>query len=184
MIGKRLQIIIPENETIPEIIQTFSPEENLLMIKIGSECLLEGRKYIVGFSQKEIYNKIKEESLEQVKQLEEAIIVEKKCYENMEIWLKKCYDGQIHKLEEANQMLKEQITNYEKGNYLLIEKQIKVEREKFDLLLQEKDRQNQLNREAFDKITKLTNKSTSLKGTDGEKTFSQIADTFKDFKGF
>jgi hypothetical protein len=51
-------------------------------------------------------------------------------------------------------------------------------------LLQEKDRQNQLNREVFDKAIQLTNKSTSHKGSEGEKTFSEYAETFQDFKGF
>ncbi|NDB86824.1 MAG: tetratricopeptide repeat protein, partial [Alphaproteobacteria bacterium] len=36
----------------------------------------------------------------------------------------------------------------------------------------------------FDKAIQLTNKSTSHKGSEGEKTFSEYAETFQDFKGF
>jgi hypothetical protein len=61
-------------------------------------------------------------------------------------------------------------------------------REKCDIIIQEKENQNKLNREAIenlkDSVTKLTNKSTSHKGTEGEKTFSEYAETFIDFKGF
>jgi hypothetical protein len=61
-------------------------------------------------------------------------------------------------------------------------------REKYDWLLKEKDNQNRLNREAVEKlqesVVKLTNKSTSHKGSEGEKQFNDYAETFIDFKGF
>ena len=66
---KTLVVTIPDSEVIPEVIGTFSPEENFLMLKIGSECLREGRNAVAGLSQKEIYNKIKDESKEEVKKL-------------------------------------------------------------------------------------------------------------------
>ena len=56
---KTLQLTIPDEGVIPEIIVTFSPEENYLMLKIGSECLNEGRNAVVGLTQKEIYEKSK-----------------------------------------------------------------------------------------------------------------------------
>ena len=55
---KTVTITIPDNEYIPDIITTFSPEENILMLKIGSDCLREGRNVVAGLTQKEIYNKI------------------------------------------------------------------------------------------------------------------------------
>ena len=74
---KVISITIPQNESVPEIINEFSPEENFLMLKIGSDCLKEGRKAMAGFSQQELYNKIKEESKEQIQRLEIDILVEK-----------------------------------------------------------------------------------------------------------
>ena len=56
---KIINITIPINDEIPDIINSFSPEENYLMLKIGSDCLREGRKVMSGLSQIEIYNKIK-----------------------------------------------------------------------------------------------------------------------------
>jgi len=50
---KIINITIPEERSLPDIISTFSPEENYIMLKIGSQCLEEGRKSVIGFSQKE-----------------------------------------------------------------------------------------------------------------------------------
>jgi hypothetical protein len=70
-------ITIPDKDVVPEIISSFSPEENILMLKIGSDCLREGRNVVAGFTQKEIYNKIKDESKEEVKKLEMDLIVQR-----------------------------------------------------------------------------------------------------------
>ena len=50
--SKIVKLVVPNNEIVPEIIATFSPEENYLMLKIGSECLREGRNAAIGLSQK------------------------------------------------------------------------------------------------------------------------------------
>ena len=81
---KIINLTIPSNENIPDEISTFSPEENLKMIKIGCECLLEGRKAIAGLTQQEIYNKIKDESKEAVKKMELDILVERELSKKME----------------------------------------------------------------------------------------------------
>jgi hypothetical protein len=65
-------------------------------------------------------------------------------------------------------------------------------KEKYDLLLEEKDKQyqiqNQLNRDTFDKAVKLldktANKSSISLGDSGEQIFENLADTFKDFVNF
>ena len=55
MTCKIISFSIPDNLSLPEEILGFSPEENFQMIKIGAECLLEGRKVVAGLTQKEIY---------------------------------------------------------------------------------------------------------------------------------
>ena len=57
MTCKIVNITIPVTREIPEEINGFSPEENYIMLKIGSQCLLEGRKVVAGLTQKEIYEK-------------------------------------------------------------------------------------------------------------------------------
>ena len=75
MLGKVIQITIPEKEELPEYMNTFSPEENFLMIKIGSQCLKEARVAIAGLSQKEIYEKIQAETKVQREKLELDLLV-------------------------------------------------------------------------------------------------------------
>jgi hypothetical protein len=187
---KTLVVTIPDSEVIPEVIGTFSPEENFLMLKIGSECLREGRNAVAGLSQKEIYNKIKDESKEEVKKLELDLVVQREMAKQMEEKISKIYEGQVEQLKKQMEMMRQQIKSYESENKDLIEKEVNKAREKYDLLLKEKDKQNQLNREAVEKlqesILKLTNeeKSNNKKGREGEKEFCDYAETFKDFQSF
>ena len=54
---KVVQITIPSDRNLPDIINSFSPEENYLMIKIGSETLREGRKVVTNLTSDEILKK-------------------------------------------------------------------------------------------------------------------------------
>jgi hypothetical protein len=47
------------------------------MLKIGSNCLKEGRNAVAGLTQKEIYNKIKDETKSEIQKLELDLLVEK-----------------------------------------------------------------------------------------------------------
>jgi hypothetical protein len=192
---KTINITIPEESSLPEIISTFSPEENYIMLKIGSQCLEEGRKSAIGFSQKEIYQKIRDESKEEIEKLELDILVEREMSSRMGEKISKIYDTQVEQMKKQNeklemviQGLKEQIKTYESENADFVKSEVDKVREKCDIIIQEKENQNKLNREAIenlkDSVIKLTNKSTSHKGSEGEKTFSEYAETFIDFKGF
>ena len=179
---KIINITVPAESNLN--INNFSPEENLLMLKIGSQCLLEGRKVVANLTQKEIYQKIKDESKEEIQRLETNIILEKELSKKMEERIKDIYQGQIGKMEKQIELLSTQLKTYELETKEVVNKEVNKAKEKYEILLQEKDRQNQLNREVFDKAFQLTNKSTSHKGSEGEKTFSEYAETFQDFKGF
>jgi len=179
---KIINITIPEESVLN--IEDFSPQENYLMLKIGSQCLLEGRKVVSNLTQKEIYQKIKNESKEEIRKLEMNILVEKELSKKMEERITAMYDTQVSQMKKQIEFLSTQLKTYELENKEIINKEVNKAREKFDLLLQEKDRQNQMNREVFDKAIQLTNKSTSHKGSEGEKTFSEYAETFQDFKGY
>ena len=48
---RTINITIPTDELVPDIISTFTPEENMLMLKIGSNCLKEGRQAVAGLTQ-------------------------------------------------------------------------------------------------------------------------------------
>jgi hypothetical protein len=106
----------------------------------------------------------------------------------MEENIEKMYKGQIEKLEKHIEFLSIQLKEHKNNNTDLVDKEVGKVKEKYDLLLQEKDRQNQLNREVFDKAEKLisknTSKSASYLGEYGENIFEQLSETFKDFAGY
>jgi hypothetical protein len=158
------------------------------MIKIGSECLREGRNAVVGLTQREIFEKIKAESKGEIQKLEMDILLEKEMSKKMEERIEKMYKGQVIKLEKQIELLSIQLKEHEFENKDLIKAEVEKVKEKYDLLLEEKDKQNQLNREVFDKAEKLINKniskSASLLGEYGENIFEQLSDTFKDFSGY
>ena len=193
---KIINITIPEERSVPDVMSTFSPEENYIMLKIGCQCLEEGRKSVIGFSQKEIYQKIKDETKEDIEKLELDILVEKEMSKKMGERISQMYDAQVEQMKKQNekleiviQGLREQIKTYECENADFVKSEVDKVREKCTILLQEKDNQNKLNREAVEKlqesVIKLTNKSTSHKGSEGEKKFNDYAsETFMDFKGF
>jgi hypothetical protein len=180
---KLINITIPE-ECILANIDGFSPEENYLMLKIGSSCLLEGRKVVAGLTQKEIYQKIRNESKEEIQKLELDILMEKELMKKMEEKIAKMYEGQIEKLEKQNEIINGQLKIYEFENKDLIQKEVDKVREKYDLLLEQKDKQLNKMNENYEKMLIHSHKSTSHKGSEGEKTFCEYAETFIDFKGF
>jgi len=179
---KIIKLTIP-NESVIEI-NDFSPEENLLMLKIGSSCLLEGRKVVAGLSQKEIYEKIKDESKKEIEKLELDILFEKELTKKMEERISKMYEAQVEKLERQIEFLSKQNKKYELESKDIIKEESEKVRDKYDLLLDQKDKQLNKMSENYEKLLIQSHKSTSHKGSDGEKEFSEYAETFMDFKGF
>jgi len=53
-----IQITIPSENILPDIINSFSPEENYQMLKIGCETLNEGRKSIANLTSNQIFKKV------------------------------------------------------------------------------------------------------------------------------
>ena len=181
---KIINITIPEGSQLQNI-DTFSPEENYLMLKIGSNCLIEGRKVVAGLTQKEIYQKIKNESKDEIQRLEMNIILEKEMTKKMEERITSIYESQIEKLQKQITLLSNQVKTFENGNNDLIKKEVSTVRERYDLLLEQKDKQMDKMNDNYEKLlVQQSSKSTSHKGSEGEKTFSEYADTFMDFKGF
>ena len=180
---KTIQITVPAAKLLPDL-SSFSPEENYVMLKIGCDCLLEGRKVVAGLTQTEIYEKIKSETKEDIQKLEMGIMLEKETSKKMEERYVKMYDTQIENLKKQIGMLNSQIMSFECGNKEVINTEIEIMREKCDATLAEKDRQNQINREIFDKALKVSQISMTEKGSTGELKFSDVASTFKDYKKF
>jgi hypothetical protein len=185
---KVIQITIPNDRSMPDIISTFSPEENYLMLKIGSDTLREGRKVVTSLTSDEVYKKIENDFKKEIESLDSEIELEKLTSVKMQEKITQMYETQIEQLNKKLENAMVQLKTYEKDMSTSLQEEISKVKEKYDLLLEEKDRQNQLNREAFDKATNLINKtinksSISL-GDSGEQIFENLTDTFKDFVNF
>jgi hypothetical protein len=158
------------------------------MLKIGSESLLEGRRVATNLSNIEIYKKIENDFKNEIENLNNEIKIEKGTSLKMQERITSIYEAQIEQLNKKleNAILK--ITNYEQESSSKITEEINKVKQKYDMLLEEKDKQNQLNREVFDKaeklLTKQINKTSISLGDDGEQIFENLADTFKDFVGY
>ena len=181
---KVIQITIPSENILPDIINSFSPEENYQMLKIGCETLNEGRKSIANLTSNQIFKKVESEFKKEIDKLNMDIVIEKNTALVMNEKMIKMYETQIEQLNKKFENALSQLEMHKQGNLTSFNDEINKVKEKYDLLLKEKDRQNQLNREIFDKAEKLinkTNKSSISIGGDGEQIFETLADTFKDF---
>lgn len=94
-------------------------------------------------------------------------------------------------IEQLNKMItiNNESVNVDLNNKLLSEKEkinklLDNEKNKYILLLDEKQKTVEKITEKYEEILMMNNKSTSHKGSEGEKRFETYADTFKDFKGF
>lgn len=185
MTTKLINIAVPVNWNAPENMNTLKPEENAFILNMGCETIKEARALVAGLSQKEIYNKIREESKEEIKKLEIDLLVQKENKSQMEVAIRDFYENQLNNLKKQNEELKQKINEYIYQNKDLIDVEVKKEREKYKILLEEKEKQvNKIN-ETHEYILKQSQKSNSHKGKEGEQWFEYYADeTFRDFKGY
>jgi hypothetical protein len=190
---KLINIYIPDDAIIPDIINSFAPEENYLMLKLGSEMINEAKNRVATLSQEEVYNKIREESKGELKKLEIDLLVEKELTnKTSQVYEKRIeqLEIKIGKREEQINNLLQELNKYESNTNLLVQEEVKREKEKFKLILEERERQNVLNRDTVEKFEKALiqsqnkHKSTKEIGIEGEDYFNNLSETFKDFNGF
>ena len=180
-----INITIPADDAVPDIISTFTPEENLLMLKIGSNCLKEGRQAVAGLTQKEIYNKIKDESKEEIEKLELDLLVEKELKTKLSEEITKIYQKQLDDMKKQIDTFKTQLKNYESENRDFVKIEVDKEREKYRIVLDEKDKQLSKMTDNYERFLKQNEVKSSKKiGDEGEDTFVLLSDTFKDFPGY
>jgi hypothetical protein len=178
---KTVQICIPECEQLPDIISSFTPEENYMMLKIGSDCLREGRKTVSTMTQKEIYNRLKEETKKDIQKLEIDLLVQKK----MEDQLKNLYEIQLDKQSKEITDLQIEMLKYRSNNSLLVKQEVEKEKERGKLILEEKEKLIIKLTEISERLSKQSEtKSSKELGDEGENMFEQLAITFRDFQGY
>ena len=138
---RTINITIPADELVSDIINTFTPEENMLMLKIGSNCLKEGRQAVAGLTQKELYNKIKDETKDEIKKLETNLLVEKELKSRISEEMTKMYQKQLEQMNKQIDTFKSQIKIYESENSEFVRTEVEKERDKYRIILDEKDKQ-------------------------------------------
>ena len=182
---KIVQITIPSDRNVPDIINSFTPEENYLMIKIGSDTLREGRKAVTNLTSDNVYSKIESDFKKEIESLDNEIELEKQSSLKMQEKISKMYESQIEQLNKKLENSISQIKSYEQGSNSSLYEEINKVKEKYDLMYREKEKQVERMTDVYEKmLVQQSSKSTSHKGSEGEKQFEDYANTFIDFKGF
>jgi hypothetical protein len=183
-----ITLVVPPGSQLPDL-TAFTPAQTLCALIIGANSVREAITSVAALTQKEISERIKEENREQIRKLEMDIIVERRCNDRT----KEDGDRAAAKAQEVIVSLKAQLARAEQEflckHRSVTEEALKAEKEKMQLLINEKERQNQLTRDTFEKATALiggltSGKSMSQIGKEGELTFAELAATFNDFQGF
>ena len=183
-----ITLMVPPGSQLPDLTD-FTPAQTLCALIIGANSVREAITSVAALTQKEISERIKEENREQIRKLEMDLIVERRCNDRT----KEDGDRAVNKAQEVIVSLKAQLARAEQEflskHRTSTEDALKAEKEKMQLLINEKERQNQLTRDTFEKATALiggltTGKSMSQIGKEGELTFAELAATFNDFQGF
>ena len=162
---------------------------------MGITFIEEARRVVTVLSQNELYQKIREETKGDIMKLETDLLVQK----GLEDRLKQFYDKQLEQMKQQNSQLLERISAYETSASEVkeeIQQAIKLELEKlyedkltnaqnkYNAVIESKDKQIATFGSIYEKLVQQQSKSASQKGQEGEKTFEDFADTFKDFNGF
>jgi len=183
---KIINITVPNDAVIPEILSSFSPEENYMMLKIGSDTLIEGRKVATNMTNNDIYRKIENDFKKEIESLNNIIEIEKQTSLKMQEKIEKMYATQLEQLQKKLELAMSKITNYEQETKLVYQEELNKTKEKYDLMYREKEKQVDKMSDTYEKmiVQFQSSKSASHKGSEGEKQFEDYANTFIDFKGY
>jgi hypothetical protein len=96
------------------------------------------------------------------------------------------YESQIEQLNRRLENAMVQIKTYEKDMSTSLQDEVNKVKEKYEVMFREKEKQVERMTEVHEKLIVQfqSSKSTSHKGSEGEKKFEDYAEVFIDFKGF
>ena len=208
MATKLIHITVPIDWIAPEIMNTLKAEENAFILDMGCEMIKEARNLVAGLSQKEIYNKISNESKSEIQKLELDLLVQKELLVKMDSSIRSVYEKQLEQMNKQMNELKGKICEHVNNNEEIIKTEICKEKElikteickekeliktemckekeKFKILLEEKDKQLTRMNDVYEKFLKpsIETKSSKKLGDEGEDNFVLLSETFKDFIGY
>ena len=116
---KIINITVPNDAVIPEILSSFSPEENYMMLKIVSDTLSEGRKVATNMTNNDIYRKIENDFKKEIESLNNIIEIEKQTSLKIQEKIEKMYATQLEQLQKKLELAMSKITNYEQETKLV-----------------------------------------------------------------
>jgi len=186
MTTKVINIVVPLDWDVPQIMNTFNEHENAFILNMGSELIKDARFMVAGFSQKEIYDKIREETKTEIQRLEMDLLVQKRLNSEIDTSVRNVYNKQLEQMNRQIDTLRTQITTYDVDNKNVVKNEVEKEKEKHRIVLEEKDKQLQRMTENYEKFLKQTTEGKSSKkiGDEGEENFILLTETFKDFTGY
>ena len=110
MAVKKLELLVPAEAVLS--IDSLTPDQNYIMLKIGSGYLLEGQNAGAGLTHKEICQNIGDKSWEKIGHPTECLPVKNvHAGAKMEIDAN-LYEGQIRKLETQLKALRDELLKY------------------------------------------------------------------------
>jgi hypothetical protein len=138
-----IEIFIPYDNPLTEKIRSFSEQEKHLMLKIGTECILNSQLNYSKMTEKDVTEKIREETNKEIKNIELELRIEKEMSAKMEEKLyaiyekekdrcKNDFENQNNKLKLLLDENKEKITQLELELKLVNEKNKIKEQEKIN----------------------------------------------------
>jgi len=136
---KIINMVVPSIWEVPEEINIFTPEEIAFILDVGCETIKDARKLVAGLSQKEIYNKIRDETNKEIQKLEIDLLVQKELRFKMEEALTVRYDTQLNELKKKNEELTNKLKEIMNNSLSLVQQEIEKEKEKCRIMLEEKN---------------------------------------------
>lgn len=107
---KKIELLVPQEAVLS--LDSFTPEQNYIMLKIGSGYLLEGQNAGAGITHKEICQNIGDKSWEKIGRPTQYILGENVSMEMETKIDMNLYEGQIHKLETQLKALRPELLKY------------------------------------------------------------------------
>lgn len=186
MSTKIINVVVPRSWKAPEIMNTLNAQENAFILNSGSEVIKEARNLVVGLSQKEIYNKIRDESKMEIEKLEADLLVEKQLVNKTLEQSNKIYESQINSLQKQIIDLSTQLSEQVNNNKFIIQQEVEKEKNNYRALLEDKYKQVTRITENYEKHLQHQTETKSSKklGDEGEDNFILLSNTFKDFIGY
>jgi hypothetical protein len=181
-----IQILVPSELELPKIMSELTLEENVFILTSGCRMIQEARNVVANVSQKEIYNRVKEETRQEIQKLEMDLLVQKSLNETSGNYIKEMYETRLNEMQKTINGLNKELQEYKNASKLLVHQEVEKEREKSKAIIEDKTKQVLRITENYEKILQqqAVTKSSKKLGDEGEDNFMLLSETFKDFQGY